>query len=792
MGVIDEYFARPNGTDVTLVMPLAAAQSLLGRPGEVNAVLISNDGDVNSGVELTSTIVERYEQRDDLAGQGLHLVTLKQEVVDRANEVGGLFVSLFTTFGLFSIGVGLLLIFLIFSMLAAERKSEMGMARAVGMQRGHLIRMFTFEGSIYGIGSAMVGAVIGVGLGYLLVLVVDAIFGGTETGGGYFYNFHFEPLGLVIAFLAGSVLTFTTVVAASRGISRLNIVRAIRDLPEPEVSGSRNRLLIQGVIIAVLGVLIAVGALQDLQIVNLGLGISLFIIGIAMAVRSRGASARWTYTATGLILVVYWLIPHELFSFISEEWNEDISGFFVTGVFIVTGAVLATVNNSTFVLVLMTGTFGRIRRLSPIIKSAVSYPMRYGYRTGMSLAMFAIVIFSVTAMATLVAVMDNLYGDQDRLAGGYEVTAVVRSHLNLIEDLGAAVDASTARDVIEYANGEPSVGTIRSASGAEARLASSVDGETEHTFITGLDDDFIASNGFDIALTTAEYTPDGEVDSAAVWQALRDNPGTAVVNALLVPARNQVAFQLVEEQFTLHGVEGLFLENEVMDPIPIVIQDEDTGEILELTVIAVLDNFASSDGPLPSGFLTSTHSFVDMPDASQYFFNVKGDTAEAAQTIEAAFFENGIESIDLQALIAELQAVRKALFNMMVGFMLLGLVVGIVALGFISARTVVERRQAIGVLRAIGFSRGMVQLSFLIESSFVALLGIGLGVGLGLLASVNLVNEIRSEEPSLEFVIPWVNIALIALTAYFFTLLTTVLPARQAAAVAPAEALRYE
>ena len=720
------------------------------------------------------------------------MVRLKQQVVDRANEIGSLFVSIFTTFGLFSIGAGLLLIFLIFSMLAAERKSEMGMARAVGMQRGHLVGMFTVEGAIYGIGSAIVGAVVGVGLGYMLVQFVDAIFGGTDLGGGFAYNFHFQLVSFLTAFLAGGVLTMATVILASRRISRLNIVRAIRDLPEPESSGSRRALLVQGVVVTLLGVLTAMVALQDQQIVNLGIGVSLVIIGLAMTVRSRGASARWTYTVTGVLLTVYWLIPHALFSVIREDWNEDISGFFATGVFIVTGAVLATVNNSHLVLRLMTGTFGRIRKLSPVIKFAVSYPMRYGYRTGMSLAMFAIVIFSVTSMATLVEVMDNLYSDQDRLAGGYEVTGFAASDLNPIEDLSEAVDASAARDVVERVGGAPSVGTVRSASGAEARLASNVDGETEHTFVTGLDDDFIASNGFDIALATAEYTVDGEADSAAVWRALRDNPGTAVVSALMVPARNQVAFKLVEEQFTLHEVEGLFLENEVMDPIQVVVQDEDSGEILELTVIGVLDNYASSDGPLPSGFLTSSRSFIDVPEASQYFFNVSGDTAEAAKAIEAAFFENGIETIDLQALLAEAQSARNALFNLMVGFMLLGLVVGIVALGFISARSVVERRHEIGVLRAIGFSRGMVQLSFIVESSFIALLGIGLGVGLGLVASVNLINELREEEPLLEFVIPWTTFGVIVLGAYVFTLLTTLLPARQAAAVAPAEALRYE
>ncbi len=43
--------------------------------------------------------------------------------------------SVFVLFGLFSVAAGVLLIFLIFMMLAAARKSEMGMARAVGTKR---------------------------------------------------------------------------------------------------------------------------------------------------------------------------------------------------------------------------------------------------------------------------------------------------------------------------------------------------------------------------------------------------------------------------------------------------------------------------------------------------------------------------------------------------------------------------------------------------------------------------------------------------------------------------------
>ena len=87
----------------------------------------------------------------------------------------------------------------------------------------------------------------------------------------------------------------------------------------------------------------------------------------------------------------------------------------------------------------------------------------------------------------------------------------------------------------------------------------------------------------------------------------------------------------------------------------------------------------------------------------------------------------------------------QAFFRIFIGFMALGLFVGVAALGAISTRAVVERRQQIGVLRAIGYKRRMIALSFLLESSFVSLLGSAIGVVLGLLLSYNAVTDIRAE-----------------------------------------------
>jgi putative ABC transport system permease protein len=126
--------------------------------------------------------------------------------------------------------------------------------------------------------------------------------------------------------------------------------------------------------------------------------------------------------------------------------------------------------------------------------------------------------------------------------------------------------------------------------------------------------------------------------------------------------------------------------------------------------------------------------------------------------------------------------------------MALGLVVGVAALGVISARAVVERRQQIGVMRAIGFRRTMIQTVFLLESSFVALTAIVVGTGLGLLLGWNIIRDSRNTPSwsNLEMVVPWGDLVLIFVLVYAVALLATLAPALRASRIAPAEALRYE
>jgi putative ABC transport system permease protein len=170
------------------------------------------------------------------------------------------------------------------------------------------------------------------------------------------------------------------------------------------------------------------------------------------------------------------------------------------------------------------------------------------------------------------------------------------------------------------------------------------------------------------------------------------------------------------------------------------------------------------------------------------------DPKTTAQKLESAFLANGMQADALKDVLHDLVAANVTMNRIVIGFMGLGLIVGVAALGVITARAVVERRQQIGVLRAIGFRKRMVQLSFLLESSFVALTSIVVGTTLGLIVAHNVISDSASTPSwqNLTFDVPWANLGIIFGAVYVVALATTWLPALRASRVYPAEALRYQ
>ena len=241
---------------------------------------------------------------------------------------------------------------------------------------------------------------------------------------------------------------------------------------------------------------------------------------------------------------------------------------------------------------------------------------------------------------------------------------------------------------------------------------------------------------------------------------------------------------------------GFYFE-EGFDPIPVEILDKQTGSRTTLTVIGILKDTA----PLEMvGISASEETLINafpgrIRPTIHYFALAPGvDPDDAAAGLEAAFVANGLDAESIQQVVDDAIAANLTFNRLVQGFLGLGLIVGVAALGVISARAVVERRQQIGVMRAIGFRTRMVQAAFLLESSFIALTSILAGTALGLLLAWNIVRD-QQAQPSwenLELIVPWVNLGIIFLVVYAVAVAATLAPAIRASRIHPAEALRYQ
>src|SRR5262249_45802314 len=154
--------------------------------------------------------------------------------------------------------------------------------------------------------------------------------------------------------------------------------------------------------------------------------------------------------------------------------------------------------------------------------------------------------------------------------------------------------------------------------------------------------------------------------------------------------------------------------------------------------------------------------------------------------------DNGLETTVLEDAIWQIRGPRILLSNVLLGVVGMTLLLGVAALAITGTRAVIERRQQIGMLRALGCRRALIQAAFLLESFLVGALARILAPLLGIILARNISAANFSEQPQtgLTFGSPWHQLATIAGVALPASFLGAILPAWQAGRIAPAEALR--
>jgi putative ABC transport system permease protein len=762
--------------DSGLLMSLSEAQALFGKQGQIKHVVISNEGDSQAGARHTDAVIDALQPTLD--GLGLSIEPTKREDLQSADEAGALFSTIFITFGSFSIAAGILLIFLLFVMLAGERKPEMGIARAVGTERVHLVEMFMFEGLLYDIVAAAVGSAVGVAVAVAMVQALTNAFEQFNVD----IAFTVSTRSLITAYAMGVVLTFIVVTASAWRVSLLNIVTAIRNLPEPKGPGGGRASLVWGGVFILLGALFTWLGLAESQATPFYLGVSLLLFAAVPLLRWAGAPDRIPFSAAGTLIVVLWLLPWRWVEGVTGSLSSDINIWVVGGLITVIGVTWIVMYNSDLLISATLGSLGRVRGLAPTLRTALTYPLTNRFRTGVTLSMFTLVVFTLVVGGTVTTAFTNAFDDEELFGGGFQIRAAT-VQVSPIVDLDAAVRQEPSLNPDDF-----EVIADQSLVPITARQTNSSLEAGDYP-LRGLSDAFFDNTTYGLALIA-----DGYESAEEVWQAVKNDPSLAVVDGLVAPRRDQFGFGAPVPDFKL---EGFYIEDGRMPPTPIEVTNPLTGETFQLTVIGILPDVIPE---YMIGVTTSQRfveaSFPDLATPTAHLISLSPDAEPAvvAADLESTFLNHGMEAVLVSDELEDLVAVNRTFNYLIQGFIGLGLVVGVAALGVVSARNVVERRQEIGVMRAIGFEQGRVQLGFLIESSMIAVAGIAVGTVLGLILAFNIIDDSRRQASwaTIDFAVPWLNLAIIYVVVLTAALFTAFLPARQASRVYPAQALRYE
>jgi putative ABC transport system permease protein len=730
-----------------LFVRLDAFQSTLGLTNQINTILVANFGGRDEGYLRSDAAVS--EIRPFLpTNPSFTISKAKADSVKGATEGVDRLSQVFVLLSFFTIIAGVLLIVNIFVMLAEERKGEMGVARALGMRRKNLVQSFISEGLLYALLSSFVGMLAGLLIAAVILWGFSLVF---RTGlGGTGFLLHWTISDLVTGFAIGFLITMATIGIASFRVSKLNIVRAIRDIPEPVPHRSTGRQVAVGATLAAIGAVGTVASLATRNLILQEAGPCALAVGLAF-LTMRLTSPRIVFTAAGALMLTWLLSPWKPFS----TANADISLFIIVGVLLIFGGLLIVLFNSDTILAVATQLF-RSRTWRPVVRTAIAYPMNKKFRTGATLASIALVMFTIATMSGIQAMVSSSISTTSyRESGGFKLLGTSFVPIPNWDSAFSGYNSTHTPSNITLQHGIPQARIRITANGA-----SSVQ---HNSSLIGVPSDWTPN--LPLQARDPAYSND-----ASVWAAIRANPDVAIIDGSVVPNNFGPNFG----SFT--AVVGDVFRFQNM-----------TGATRSIKVIGILyEQFAQglwvSAATLKMDFGAEA--------ASLFYFSVRSgvDVSKAGHDLERYFLAYQLITLDIQALINDILETTMGVFNLLQAYLALGLIVGIAGLGVITMRNVVERRQETGALRALGFRKSMVLRSFLFELSFIALTGITMGVILGVALSYDL--YLRFFEGQASFIVPWDRLLLLGGIAFLGSVLATASPAIRASKMPPAEALR--
>jgi putative ABC transport system permease protein len=213
IGVLDkiaEGGLRPYGINRAMIVPISTALRSFQNP-EINTVMARVIPHVPV-TQIKADIQDYFQKR----AKGMHVeVTSAEELIDRMKKQMQMFSLLLGAIGsiaLFVGGIGVMNVMLIS---VSERRSEIGLRRALGAQQSDIQTQFLIESVILCLAGGLFGIVVGVGVSYLFAYV---------SKWQFFMSYISIALGVGVSTIVGVFCGFYPAHTASR----LDPIKALR------------------------------------------------------------------------------------------------------------------------------------------------------------------------------------------------------------------------------------------------------------------------------------------------------------------------------------------------------------------------------------------------------------------------------------------------------------------------------------------------------------------------------------------------------------------------------------
>ncbi len=494
----------------------------------------------------------------------------------------------------------------------------------------------------------------------------------------------------------------------------------------PEPAGRRGRSLWRTALQAGLGLGSLVALVVGSLPVRLAGGVGLVML--AAAVVGGRISDRLRASLTGAALTAW--------AAANLAASENISSW-ESGLAIALGAVTAVFGLSVVVaanLRVLEIPAGWLRGgARATLRPSLAYLTRRPLRAGLGTSAFALVLVLMTMSAVFIPTFLG-----QGLTGLNEYDLRVSAPTSPDLSLPNSVRPQIAREIAMATR--PYRGEVSTGSGQP----------DAYVPLYALSRSQLVSGPFQLTNRESRFKSDAEV-----WQAVADDPRLVVSHAYTPGAT-----------ITLAGPEG-------------PVRFEVAGIVRSLGLLGL------------AGSEAAMATFTTLPVGTTILAKTTpgADAKTVARQIQREVFSQGAEAITLKELFDAATGWSQGIVDLVRLVMGTGLLVGVLSLGILAVRAVIERRRSIGMLRALGYRPGQVLAGMVSEALITATCGALVGIGVGVLISAVLANGFLSGS---HLEIDASSLALIVGLLFVAVLAVTIPPALRAARLPAVEALRLE